>query len=307
MLRFLRIPTRRHTRRFIQFLCILFMGACTEQCEDPTGPDYQATVAGSVTVNGEGVAGVPVSAGSYGTTTTASSGSYSIRMQGDIESFLVCVTLGGVYGIAQEATVQVNCPLVPEGTTRTEDFSFEHAPPTLRITSPQDGAMLPDGSGTDLRVVATYPLSLNGRRPLLPPSVSWSSSLGGALGDWSLDVSPSADLPDGNQVVTATLVDLFGFSASDAVTVQVGGTTAGTGSIQGVVSVDAEPLAEVPVTLSGAGSASTTTNVQGAYTFLDLGPGTYTITIAPPPGVDMATTQVVTLGEGEALTVNFSG
>ncbi len=43
-------------------------------------------------------------------------------------------------------------------------------------------------------------------------------------------------------------------------------------------------LAGVTVTLSGAGSATTTTDANGAYVFNNLTPGTYTVSVATPAG-----------------------
>jgi hypothetical protein len=59
-----------------------------------------------------------------------------------------------------------------------------------------------------------------------------------------------------------------------------GGSSPVTGSISGSVttSVTGAPLAQVSVVLSGAGTATTTTDANGAYRFTSLNPGIYMVT-----------------------------
>lgn len=60
------------------------------------------------------------------------------------------------------------------------------------------------------------------------------------------------------------------------------------------------------VTLSGAASASTTADAAGNYNFVNLAPGTYTVTPSASGTVFTPASQTVTLGSAHALGVNFT-
>ena len=79
--------------------------------------------------------------------------------------------------------------------------------------------------------------------------------------------------------------------------------TATTGSIRGTVSANTgATVANVAVALSGNAQATRTTNsgVDGVYTFADVQPGNYTLTVTPPAGFNagMARSSSVTVASG---------
>ncbi len=100
-------------------------------------------------------------------------------------------------------------------------------------------------------------------------------------------------------------------TAGQVVSVNFSGSFVRTSSIVGNVAVAAiGPLDGVTVTLSGDGSASTTTDAAGQYAFTGLRAGTYTVAIS---GFDAAlyqfpsTSQSATVGAGATEVVSFSG
>jgi len=92
-------------------------------------------------------------------------------------------------------------------------------------------------------------------------------------------------------------------------TVNFAGSYIKTSSIVGVVSAGAGALEGVTVTLSGASSASATTDASGAYSFSGLRAGSYTVTISGYGSqyTFSATSKDATLGVGESKVVSFSG
>ncbi len=100
-------------------------------------------------------------------------------------------------------------------------------------------------------------------------------------------------------------------SAGQVVSVNFSGSFVRTSNIVGNVAVAAVgPLEGVTVTLSGDGSASTTTDAAGQYAFTGLRSGTYTVAVS---GFDAAlysfpsTSQSATVGAGATEVVSFSG
>ena len=81
-------------------------------------------------------------------------------------------------------------------------------------------------------------------------------------------------------------------------------------SISGQVTVEGAALAGVTVTLGGAGDDTRTTGDDGLYAFLNLGSGTYTVSMANPDSAAYSfdTEPVeVTLGNTDEQTHNFGG
>ena len=89
-----------------------------------------------------------------------------------------------------------------------------------------------------------------------------------------------------------------------------GPTSTDPGSISGTISIDGVGASGITVDLTGLASASVVTDGAGAYSFLDLEPGAYTVAIS---GTDTelvdfdATTRDVTLEGGQQRNVDFEG
>ncbi len=127
------------------------------------------------------------------------------------------------------------------------------------------------------------------------------------------------DLPVGTYQVSISGLPEGVFFASTAqeVVVTAGETTVAdfsgavirTSTISGSISVEGEALAEVTVSLTGAQSGSTFTNGSGQFSFTGLRDGTYQVSISgfPSDVTFPATTQVLSLGVGDAQSVTFAG
>lgn len=125
----------------------------------------------------------------------------------------------------------------------TETASTNH-PPTVTITSPGNGSMVTEGASITLSGSASDAEDGN-----LTPDLAWSSSLQGALGTGgSLTVS----LAPGAHVITASVTDSVGLTASESVSVTVSSTS---GSL--VLSADGYKVQGLQrVDLSWTGSTS---------------------------------------------------
>lgn len=88
------------------------------------------------------------------------------------------------------------------------------------------------------------------------------------------------------------------------------GTSGGgsSGSISGTLTslATAAPMAQVRIGLSGTASGSTTTDVNGAYSFSALGSGGYTVTVNLPGATLEPAQRSVTVGGAAASGVNFT-
>lgn len=188
----------------------------------------------------------------------------------------------------------------------TTRFSiYENFPPEVTITSPSDGGTVAAGDPVTMTGTATdlHEGTLSGA------SLTWSSDRDGVLGTGA--TLTRTDLGVGAHVLTLTAVDERGASATSSVAIQVEPAGAGTGTITGSVAVliDGEPRGwrDVLVTLSGAASATTTTDASGGFSFSALPSGTFTVSISGFPSYLSfpATSQTVTLVAGGTIDVSF--
>ena len=100
-----------------------------------------------------------------------------------------------------------------------------------------------------------------------------------AGGTYQVQVIPpvTAEFPDGTV--------LFNIDSADTtVTVDFAGIARAHSQIWGEVEVNGIGEPGVQVVLTGPASDSATTDAHGNFKFIDLNPGTYTVTIAPPAG-----------------------
>ncbi|MEZ4414887.1 MAG: SdrD B-like domain-containing protein [Gemmatimonadota bacterium] len=125
-------------------------------------------------------------------------------------------------------------------------------------------------------------------------------------GTYTVSITPPSDATFSATSQSATIS-----TQGQVATVSFSGSFVRTSSILGNVAVaGVGSLSGVTVTLSGAGSGSTTTDAAGQYAFSGLRSGTYTVAIS---GFDATkyqfstASQSVTVSAGEAEVVSFSG
>lgn len=289
------VPTERYTLRGVDLLVDL-NGAFA------TGAD----VTGSVTVDGAGLANVIVTATGAWTVadTSAASGVYQLpRIPAG--SYDIAITGYDAEDVAFAETSQA-VTVATDGTYGVDFIGtriLPNAPPVAATTEPVTGATFDEGTDVTFAGTGTDPDD----GVLTGAALRWSSTLDGAIGaGTSITV---ADLAPGTHDITLTATDEQGSSGSASISITVQSTGTGPGTITGIVSINGNPLDDASVSLTGPVSGFRATNATGRYTFAELPPGTYTVTLtsAPPSATFPVLAQTVTVAAGQTVTVNFAG
>ena len=269
-----------------------------------------AGVAGMVTVEESGVAGVTVT---LSRVTGATTGDViGIKRTGDDGSYAFGDLLAGIYRVdisgfdAEYAFETTNW----QGQVATGDVADASFAGTIIRTASIGGMVTVDGSGKE-GVTVTLAGGTDG--------VDADPAMTGADGGYMFD-----GLRRGDYTVTITNPDeaLYSFTATERrVSVGIGqaqddvsfaGTMLRQGSISGRVHAEGDSIPGATVTLAGgAVKATRETDDQGNYAFTDLGPGTYVVSVTNPDEVAYdapeSTSENVTLDSADGkATVNFA-
>ena len=267
-----------------------------------------AGVAGMVTVEESGVAGVTVT---LIRVTGATSGDViGIKQTGDDGSYAFGDLLAGIYrvdiaGFDAEYAFETTNWQGQVATGNVADASFAG---TIIRTASIGGMVTVEGSGKEGVTV-----SLAGGTDGVD-----DTAMTGADGGYMFD-----GLRRGDYTVTITNPDeaLYSFTATERkVSVGVGqaqddvsfaGTMLRQGSISGRVHAEGMGIVGATVTLAGAMDDTRETDDQGNYAFTDLGPGTYVVSVTNPDEVAYdapeSTSENVTLDSADGkATVNFA-
>jgi len=259
-----------------------------------------ASISGSVLADAQPVAGAEVEfiLGAWRkATTTSSDGTYRFGSMPLGQASLTLVRFpANLYAFSsptQAVTVTPNSYIVVDFIGRLRS---NNRPPVVTITSPATGMSVAQGSPVLFTATAEDP-----EDGTLPASaLVWISVPGGQIGTGSgfLYTLPAV----GNYRVTASALDSDGATGSASIDLQV---VAATGAINGAVRLYNVGQAGVPVVLGGAATATTTTDANGNYSFANLAPGTYTVTIQHGSPWFTVKSQTVTVGPSQTVTVNF--
>ena len=277
--------------------------ACDEDTAIVEDVTIIGRISGTVTVDGAGMSGVSVTL--VGPTsqavTTGSGGTFTFS---SVEAGIYGVSISTSNTEVTFAESAKTATITTQGQTATVDFAGAY----IRTGSIQ-GVVLAGTTGV-VGVTATLtggPESLAGSTAVVA-----TSTVGGAFS--------YSGLRKGTYTVTLSNVPtnvMIADLANDVTIGEPGGsaTTAFAGDllenamISGVVLADGEALGQVTVTLSGAATAETITNAAGEYAFMNLLPGSYTVTISGYDA-DVAfsrTTYTSDLNYGDHWVLNFGG
>jgi len=182
-------------------------------------------------------------------------------------------------------------PAPEGGVSNTVIFTVlnpETEPPAINITSPQNGSMLYSSpitvSGTvDDNAVSVYVNSIQA-------SISTNT------------FSATIPLVEGDNVITAIATDQYGQTGSSSITVILASKGSVAGTVTSALTGLAVSSATVMVTDSLNNINTTLTDVNGGYSFVDIEPGAFNMTIIKTGYNQYA--YIGTLSDGDTLTVN---
>jgi hypothetical protein len=261
-------------------------------------------IEGRVSVGANGIAGVIVTAVGPFTVadTTGPDGRYQLaRVPLGPHTVSITAFDPGAYAFAETSRVVTVQP-----SQNVVDFLataiVPNRPPVATIAQPADGAMFTAGTAVTFAGSASDPED----GALAGGSLVWTDGAGTALGSGA-SVTTST-LADGLHRIRLTATDAQGLSGATSILITITPSSL-PGSISGRVTANGYGVGDVLVTLSGAASATAVTDGNASYSFQNLLPGTYTVTISGYPSAISfpSTSQTVTLAGGQSLVVNFAG
>lgn len=241
----------------VRFLIAMFFSIALAACGGggSSTPDSYG-IAGTVTTSGAALAGATITLTGGSTTTTDASGNYSFTGVAN-GSYAVTATKTGYTFSPSALTAIVNGANVTGMNFTATALGTSHA-----IAGTVSGDTL---SGVTVTVTGAATASAT-------TDASGNYSVTG-LYDGSYTVTPSKTGYTFNPASSAVTVSGANIAGKNFVaTANAASTYSITGAVSGSV------LSGVTITLSGAGSATTTTNASGNYTFSGLVNGNYTVT-----------------------------
>ncbi len=264
--------------------------------EDVAPPPPTGSVAGQVSIEGQGADGVSVTLSSGAATATAGGGSY--RFDG-VEPGSYTVSISGFPAEASFDATSMPVTVGETGGTATVDFSGSY----IRTASVR-GSVTVEGDG--LAGVTVRLSGMSDAEAMTDASGQYSFT-GLRAGRYSVEISGF----DSDEVGFSSTSGSADLGVGDTEVVSFDGTYLRTAGIRGQVSVEGSGLAGVTVSLSGEGDDRTaTTDAGGQYAFSKLRAGDYSVAVsgydADAIGFD-ATSQSVTVALGETANVRFDG
>jgi hypothetical protein len=293
--------TMKHFRYLLMAALVAMPLMACDEDTNPVAIQY-GTVTGTVAAEGTGLSGVSVTlvGATSQSATTAAGGTYTFT---NVEA--------GSYGVAIDASTHTDVSfsqtskattITSDGETVTVDFSGSY----IR-TATISGVVT--ASGTPLGGVA---ISVTGG-----PDAVVNNSVTNAGGEYF-----ATGLRAGTYTVSFTAPAGVDFATtSAAVTVATGeaktahfpGNAVQMATISGAVTVDGVGIVGITVALSGAAVATTETVAGGAYTFVNLVPGSYVVTVTAPADVDFGAglgvnpTKPLDVAAGQTGVASFAG
>jgi hypothetical protein len=280
-------------------LVVMPLTACDED-DDPVAETIIGTVTGTVSADGEGLSGVAVTlvgavddavatgAGGTYTFTNVPGGSYGVAID---PSSHPDVSWGQT---ARTTTITVN------GETKTVDF-----PGSFIRTSAITGVVTASGTAIDATVTLTGgPTNVNESTATVGGTYSFT---GLRSGSYTVTISAYSGATFATESHNVTV------SVGESATVNFAGEATQMAAITGTVTVDNIGTAGVVVSLTGgdlAAAVEIETGLNGVFTFTNLTPGSYTVTVTPPAEdvtFEKGLSKSIDVAAGETGVVNFAG
>ena len=274
-------------------LSALTVNACGDE---PVPPAPTGSIAGLVTIEGDGIDGITVTLNSGATTTTAGGGSYRFD---DIVAGDYTVTISDFPAGSSFGTTAQSAGLADDGELITVNFAGSW----IR-TSAIMGAVTAEDDGLSGVTVKITGLADAETQAGADGQYAFS---GLRAGDYTIEISGF----DPDDVTFASTSSAVTVAVDETRVVAFAGTYLRTSAVMGQVSVGGNALEGVTVSLQGRGEDRTyATNSAGQYMFEVLRSGEYSIGIS---GYDTdeygfaATTRTVSVAPGETASVPFEG
>ena len=268
-----------------------------------------ASIAVSVTADGEGLAGAGVTLTEM---TGAASGTLlGTKKTGADGGATFGPLLAGNYRVdiavdSDEIDFESTDTMVSVATAEAASVTFEGA---INRTASISGSVMVDGAG------------MGGVAVMLSGGEGDQSAETGDDGSYSFsglrkgDYTVSITNPDENRYSFDSMSESVSLAVGQAQSVSFAGSMIRSSSISGVVGLDdGTGVDSVTVTLSGDADGEATTDAGGLYSFTGLGAGDYTVSIAlsddDAAAYDFADDEMsksVTLGDDDKQTLNFTG
>ncbi len=285
--------------------------------DPPPPPDPVGTISGTVTIDGEGAAGITATLSSGTTTTTNTSGAFTFA---DVVAGSYTVSISGFADDVTFPSASQSATIASDGQTVNLNFAGQYIRSSSVVGAVvASDPMMSGSSDGQPETLAGVTVKLSGEHVM------------GEMGEMS--VTQETNMETGGYAFTGLragtyTVEISGYPEDVkfeelSMTLEVGvgevgnanfeGAYIRTAAIEGRVIIEGEGLPGVMVTLVGGPADDSYTKMTGAdgeYAFTELRPGTYQVDISgydPRDYEFAATSQEVSVGLDETETVSFTG
>ena len=294
-------------------LMALTFTACDEgtppPVEPPPPPTPVGTISGSVTIEGTAASGVTATLSSGATTTTGSGGNFAFS---GVEAGTYTVTISGFPEDATFAQVTQSATIATDGQNVQLNFAGEYIRSSAVVGNVVAAdAMMSGGDGQPETLVGVR-VTLGGEHAM-GETMETAEDGGFAFtglraGTYTVTISDFPEDVSFETVMVEVQVEVGEVGNADFT-----GHFIRTSKIEGQVIIDGEGLADFTVNLSGGPADegyTTLTDADGMYSFEELRPGDYTVSITgfdPREYEFAAASQDVSVDLDETATVSFTG
>ena len=274
-------------------LAVPIVNACGD---DVVPPASTGSLAGQVSIEGQGIDGITVTLSGGVTATTTGGGAYRFD---DIEAGTFTITISNYPEDANFNATSASATLASDGEVVTVNFtgSWMRTSVIMGTVSVENDGI----SGVTVKISG-----VSDSETLTDADGQYAFS-GLRAGDYTIEISAF----DSEDVTFDSTSSSAGVAVDESKVVNFGGDYVRTSAITGQVSVEGSPLEGVSVRVQGKGEDRTeTTDSAGQYMVEDLRSGDYSIGIS---GYDtdeygfVATSKTIAVASGETASVPFEG